>query len=197
MVFQPGDRVLTVVKGIKGRHKLADRWKGPYIVQEIVGDQVYVIQSESDDHHWTVHRNLLRQCMFLPSNSKLDENKPENTKSLDNDHLERENNPDKEQEEQQEKLKECKEDRTQDEEGSCCNAEEDADTKQRKGDADEEEEEEVNVNVRPTRVRKKPGYLSNFVCNQQYIRGSEDYKDRVEKGRRLYKKLYKRFKSYI
>ena len=149
--FQPGDRVLTVAKGIKGRHKLADRWKGPYIVQERMPRQpVYVIQSESNDHRWTVHRNLLRQCMFLPSHSEVDENKEENTESTDNDDLKIQNSSDEKQKEMLEDEEEATDAGQRKEEDD---EEEATDTGQLK---EEDEEEEVDVKKRPVRIRKKP-----------------------------------------
>lgn len=45
--FAPGDRVLLLSKGIKGRHKLAVRWKGPYNVEQKHKEQpIYDIVSQ-------------------------------------------------------------------------------------------------------------------------------------------------------
>ncbi len=65
-----GDRVLVRNVGIRGKHKLADRWeKDPYIVQRIPNPDVpvYEVQKESvRGPVRTLHRNLLLPFTSIP-----------------------------------------------------------------------------------------------------------------------------------
>ncbi|XP_070577388.1 uncharacterized protein [Ptychodera flava] len=67
-VLQPGDRVLVADKTpVIGKHKLRDKWESmPYVViSKRPGVPVYVIQSEDGVTQRTLHRNMLKLCMFL------------------------------------------------------------------------------------------------------------------------------------
>ena len=69
--LEVGDRVLVKQVGLRGKHKLADRWeKTPYVVIEIHNSDVPVfkVQKESDTH---VVRNLHRN-MLLPFTAFLE-----------------------------------------------------------------------------------------------------------------------------
>ena len=69
--LEVGDRVLVKQVGLRGKHKLADRWeKTPYVVIEIPNSDVPVfkVQKESDTH---VVRNLHRN-MLLPFTAFLE-----------------------------------------------------------------------------------------------------------------------------
>lgn len=67
--FSPGDRVLVKVCHVEGRQKLGDRWEPePYlVVKKQAGIPVYVVRSEFGERERVLHRNLLTQCMFLPT----------------------------------------------------------------------------------------------------------------------------------
>ena len=69
-VIQPGDRVLVRNVGIRGKHKLADRWEHkPYIVKQQPNPDipVFVVQEEgSRKKPRILHRNLLLPFMGLP-----------------------------------------------------------------------------------------------------------------------------------
>lgn len=43
--------------------------------------------------------------------------------------------------------------------------------------------------VRPKRRRKIPGYLKDFVCQHQYVRGSEVYQSKLKNGLELFHKF--------
>ena len=69
-VLEPGDRVLVRNVGIRGKHKLADRWEHkPFIVKDRPNPDipVYVVQEEgSRKKPRILHRNLLLPFMGLP-----------------------------------------------------------------------------------------------------------------------------------
>ena len=69
-VLRPGDRVLLKNVGIRGKHKLANRWnRCPYVVQSQPSSDipVYVIKPEHGSRQTkTVHRNLLLPIGSLP-----------------------------------------------------------------------------------------------------------------------------------
>ncbi|XP_046571296.1 uncharacterized protein LOC124279514 [Haliotis rubra] len=74
--LEPDDRVLVRNIGVKGKHKIADRWKsGVYIVERHQGElPVYVVRPENGDGpSKTYHRNLLLPVGSLP----LDMDEPE------------------------------------------------------------------------------------------------------------------------
>ena len=68
--LEPGDRVLVKNVGIRGKHKIADRWEqSPYVVlsQPNKDIPVYVVQAESGEGpKRTLHRNLLLPYFALP-----------------------------------------------------------------------------------------------------------------------------------
>ncbi len=69
--LQPGDRVLVRNVGLRGRHKLADKWEAtPYIVKrkpmsDVPVYEVYPENSRTSKVR-TLHRNLLLPFMSLP-----------------------------------------------------------------------------------------------------------------------------------
>ena len=72
--LEEGDRVLIKNVGIKGPHKLADRWsKVVYrVIRRISPDMpVYVVQPTDDSGpSKTLHRNMLLPCGFFPPDEK-------------------------------------------------------------------------------------------------------------------------------
>ena len=75
--LKPGDRVLVKNTGLKGKHKLADRWNAKqYVVVKRVADDmpVYLVQPiDGDGPKRTLHRNLLLPCSFIPFEEKDDQ----------------------------------------------------------------------------------------------------------------------------
>ena len=69
--IQEGDRVLVKNVGLKGRHKLADRWsKTVYRVSQRVNPDmpVYIVSPiDGTGPSRTLHRNMLLPCGFLPT----------------------------------------------------------------------------------------------------------------------------------
>ena len=69
--LETGDRVLVKNVGLKGPHKLADRWsKTVYRVRQRLSPDipVYVVEPIDDDGpRKTLHRNMLLQYGFVPS----------------------------------------------------------------------------------------------------------------------------------
>lgn len=69
--LQPGDRVLVRNVGLKGKHKLADRWEeDPYIVISQPDEDIPVYQVKKENSSGrlrTLHRNHLLPFMSLPS----------------------------------------------------------------------------------------------------------------------------------
>lgn len=74
-----GDRVLIRQVGLKGKHKLADKWqKHPYIVVSIPTSDipVYKVQRESNSSDIkTLHRNMLLPFSAIPSAVEVSEPK--------------------------------------------------------------------------------------------------------------------------
>ncbi|KAL0150798.1 hypothetical protein M9458_053880, partial [Cirrhinus mrigala] len=69
-ILEPGDKVLVRNVGIRGKHKIADKWsKMVYrIVKQIDNSPVYVVAPvESEGPERTLHRDLLLPCGFLSS----------------------------------------------------------------------------------------------------------------------------------
>lgn len=68
--LEPGDRVLVRLVGLKGKHKLADKWEHePYVVldQPTPGIPVYKVQKETSRGKIRIlHRNLLLPFTGLP-----------------------------------------------------------------------------------------------------------------------------------
>ena len=68
--LQPGDRVLVRNVGLKGKHKLADKWEDqPYTVLEQPNEDmpVYVVQKEAGNGpKRTLHRNMLLSLASIP-----------------------------------------------------------------------------------------------------------------------------------
>ncbi|XP_076854679.1 uncharacterized protein LOC143509733 [Brachyhypopomus gauderio] len=65
-----GDRVLARNVGLRGKHKIADRWSETIynVVKQIPDSPVYVVVPENTDGPERVlHRDLLLPCGFLPS----------------------------------------------------------------------------------------------------------------------------------
>ena len=87
-VIEPGDRVLVRNVGIRGKHKLADRWEHtPYIVKDQPNPDipVYAVQQEgSRKKPRILHRNLLLPFMGLPC---LDQTQSSDHSSVAEDHL--------------------------------------------------------------------------------------------------------------
>ncbi|XP_064417743.1 uncharacterized protein LOC135358269 [Latimeria chalumnae] len=73
-VIEEGDRVLVKNLGVRGKHKLADRWEAMvHIVDRRLGEDspVYVVRPETGDGPYrTLHRDMLRPCGFITSDSK-------------------------------------------------------------------------------------------------------------------------------
>lgn len=82
--LQAGDRVLVKNVGIRGKHKIADRWsKTIYqVVKQITESPVYVVKPlTTDGPERTLHRDLLLPCGFLtPTNSSEEDNRVEEKK---------------------------------------------------------------------------------------------------------------------
>ncbi|KAI4875687.1 hypothetical protein NFI96_005150 [Prochilodus magdalenae] len=78
----PGDRVLVRNVGIRGKHKIADRWSETIykVVKQIQDSPVYVVVPEhSNGPERVLHRDLLLPCGFLPST--VNDEQPEKNKS--------------------------------------------------------------------------------------------------------------------
>ena len=80
-----GDRVLIRQVGLKGKHKLADKWqKHPYIVVSIPTSDipVYKVQRESNSSNIKIlHRNMLLPFSAIPSVVEVSEPKVVTKKS--------------------------------------------------------------------------------------------------------------------
>ena len=80
-----GDRVLIRQVGLKGKHKLADKWqKHPYIVVSIPTSDipVYKVKRESNSSDIkTLHRNMLLPFSAIPSVVEVSEPKVVTRKS--------------------------------------------------------------------------------------------------------------------
>ena len=77
-----GDRVLVRQVGLKGKHKLADRWKKiPYVVVPNAGIPVYKVKKESGDSIVkALHRNMLLPFSAI---SSLPDNFCQSNKSVE------------------------------------------------------------------------------------------------------------------
>lgn len=69
--LQPGDRVLVRNVGLRGKHKLADRWeRHPYVVKAQPNPDIPVYEVQLDNSRTrktrTLHRNLLLPFSSLP-----------------------------------------------------------------------------------------------------------------------------------
>ncbi|XP_063058925.1 uncharacterized protein LOC134452454 [Engraulis encrasicolus] len=79
----PGDRVLVRNVGIRGKHKIADRWSETIykVIKQIQDSPVYVVVPEhTNGPERVLHRDLLLPCGFLPStvnNEQPEQNKPQ------------------------------------------------------------------------------------------------------------------------
>lgn len=196
--FSTGDRVLMLAKGFKGRHKIADRWKGPYRVERKHTDQpVYDIVSEKDEQRCTVHRNFIRQCMFLENVDTTDfqddyeqltasdETEQQSFTKNDDNSIEKEIANEMEKTEQSIKEKDNSETEELDKESD--------NKEQNKPVSEEQHSENGKEESRPKRKRKKPGHLKDFVCQHQYVRGSAAYKDKLKKGLELFHELRRKY----
>lgn len=81
------DRVLVKNVGIRGTHKIADRWSETVykVVKQIGESPVYVVASEkSGSPERTLHRDLLLPCGFLASTiqSEVDQEKENQSKKV-------------------------------------------------------------------------------------------------------------------
>lgn len=68
--LMPGDWVLVRNLSLRGKHKLADRWEKTVhtVVKRISESPIYIVKPEkSDGPHYTLHRDLLLPCRFLPA----------------------------------------------------------------------------------------------------------------------------------
>nr|XP_055059066.1 uncharacterized protein LOC129442817 [Misgurnus anguillicaudatus]XP_055059067.1 uncharacterized protein LOC129442817 [Misgurnus anguillicaudatus] len=81
-----GDRVLVKNVGIRGKHKLADKWSNTVyqVVKQINDSPVYVVKPFSaNGPERTLHRDLLLPCGFLTSSNSSDEiDKPESEERI-------------------------------------------------------------------------------------------------------------------
>lgn len=71
--LEAGDRVLVRNVGIRGKHKIADRWSETIytVVKQIQDSPVYVVVPEhTSGPERVLHRDLLLPCGFLPSTVK-------------------------------------------------------------------------------------------------------------------------------
>lgn len=78
-----GDRVLVKNVGIRGKHKIADRWSNTIfqVVKQINESPVYVVKPlTTNGPEKTLHRDLLLPCGFLTSTSPTDESDREERK---------------------------------------------------------------------------------------------------------------------
>ena len=91
--LQPGDRVLVKTLGLKGKHKLADKWeKDPYIVQSQPNPDipVFVVKRENGrSKERTVHRNLLLPFMSLSTSDTHDTPQVRVPSKRQSEHLEK------------------------------------------------------------------------------------------------------------
>ena len=75
-----GDRVLVRNVGLKGKHKLADKWeRDAYIVIDIPDGNipVFKVRKESGNHQVRIlHRNMLLPFSFIPSHSEFNDSLP-------------------------------------------------------------------------------------------------------------------------
>lgn len=78
-----GDRVLVKNVGIRGKHKIADRWSNTIfqVVKQINESPVYVVKPlTTNGPEKTLHRDLLLPCGFLTSTNPTDESDREERK---------------------------------------------------------------------------------------------------------------------
>ena len=70
-----GDRVLVRSVGLKGTHKLADKWEhSPYCILSIPQQDIPVYRVQKEDGHGpirTLHRNMLLQFNCLPLSKEV------------------------------------------------------------------------------------------------------------------------------
>lgn len=67
--LETGDRVLVKNVGLRGKHKLSNRWSQTIyqVVKQVKDLPVYVVSPlEADGSHRVLHRDLLLPCGFLP-----------------------------------------------------------------------------------------------------------------------------------
>ena len=87
-VLEPGDRVLVRNVGLKGCHKIADRWqRHPYIVvSQLVPDiPIYRVKKEhSNPPAKLLHRNMLLPFIGLPSPDDDEETAAKKTRPQNN-----------------------------------------------------------------------------------------------------------------
>ncbi|XP_024658169.2 retrovirus-related Pol polyprotein from transposon opus [Maylandia zebra] len=73
--LEVGDRVLVKNVGIRGKHKLADRWSQTVykVVKQLNDSPVYVVAPlKSDGPERTLHRDLLLPCGFLSCSAPIE-----------------------------------------------------------------------------------------------------------------------------
>ncbi|XP_048860035.1 uncharacterized protein LOC125727403 [Brienomyrus brachyistius] len=78
-ILDEGDRVLVKNVGVRGKHKIADRWSRTVyrIVKRINDSPVYVITPvNADGPIRTLHRDLLLPCGFLTSSTEAEVAQP-------------------------------------------------------------------------------------------------------------------------
>lgn len=206
--FQPGDRVLELVKGFKGKHKIQYRWRGPYVVLEKMGGSpVYIIKHEEIGHERTVHRRLLRQCMFLSK----EENVPADIISevVENDHgLLRSDMIDTPESESADsgfiemdipasetiQIEEIDQEHREQipEENDVVQLESDNLHQPHRDSEAGTEPEIVEEQGRPQRMRQRPKYLDDYMCGVQSCQATRDtvwYKEKLQQGRKLFEEL--------
>ena len=88
-ILHPGDPVLVRNVGLRGKHKIADRWENqPYVVVERphADIPVYVVKRENSKSKKTrtLHRNLLLPFSYLPCDKQARNRVISNNKSSQN-----------------------------------------------------------------------------------------------------------------
>ena len=86
--FTVGDRVLVANKGVRGRHKIVDRWEEiPYVVvRQIPGSLVYVVRELGTGRERTLNEELLTACTFDPDETEeVDSDLDNQTDGADDD----------------------------------------------------------------------------------------------------------------
>ncbi|XP_062853490.1 uncharacterized protein LOC134316891 [Trichomycterus rosablanca] len=83
-VLEEGDRVLVRNVGLRGKHKIADRWSQTVykVLKRINDSPVYVVApANSDGPERTLHRDLLLPCGFLAPSIEVEvtQHKPKKT----------------------------------------------------------------------------------------------------------------------
>ncbi|CAL9706631.1 unnamed protein product [Knipowitschia caucasica] len=82
--LETGDRVLVKNVGLRGKHKISDRWSQTVykVIRQVKGLPVYVIAPfDSDGPERVLHRDLLLPCGFIPvAEEQIQDTIPERTR---------------------------------------------------------------------------------------------------------------------